>query len=162
MMKYADLPPFEVHLNLCIKYVQNTDRKFQLTFLQTKNGLIAFERIESAIRFLHKNPEFEVSDKFYGNNFPFLVGNYSNYHPQVVLDLDREKFPFSSTEISERSDFVDLPDHDWHAFSVFINESAKKGLYVSCIDDLTNKYYFATNTYEEILERFSVLRIMKL
>lgn len=166
-IKFKDLPSYK---ELVLKYAEYYTyfSKNLPIYLQQSKGFFAFEDFPQAYAFLKHNPEYEVSDAFYGSNFPFLRGNhiknyYNSYFSKIEICLTEKKFPFLLDDISDKCDFNlrynTTMDHN-EDFDKFIEESHEKGLYVSYMNRVSNKFYFATKNYEEILERFSVLRIM--
>lgn len=175
-MKFEDLPPFSEIINTRNELYcgeSKFDREICM-YHPAVHIYTSHASIHDAWKYLKSRPETEVSDAFFGNNFPFLAGNSTrensvSSHP-ITAVIIRDLHIFKN--------FEKLPEHvkrnscDFHLlpysnmgdkFKKFIEN---KEVFISVYKTypLRNKgyYYFATKTYDELVQRIGLMEMMEL
>lgn len=131
------------------------------------DGISSHSTFSDAYDFLKENPELEVRDDFFGNNFPFLYGahhfhyeNGNHLHHQTKTITIRHLKVFESISrdiIENNSDFN--PSHDSNApYLDFLISSHKAGLTVSTF----GLSCFTSVTYDDLLKKLNILEVMSI
>lgn len=125
--------------------------------------------IEHACEFMMKNPNLDVCDDFFGNNFPFLCVSaisektpFDRIHSTVTITglrvyRDRKVTvlqSISDCDVYHRYTNLNKKNEVW---TEFYTKSEKKGLYLSrCFAGLC----CATKTHDEIVSRLEAAEVM--
>lgn len=160
---HAEWPKYNIHLVNNVHLISNP----------ASISKMVFENIHAAFDFLRNNPELDVSDEFYGHNFPFLTGNYRvpRSHTNIAMDpvlavaidpvaIDRRNYMINHVLLEAACDFSsDTTIYQrTDEFTNFILKS--KGLQISFVYNSDKYYYFATRTYAEVIDRCNLTKLM--
>lgn len=189
-MKFKDLPPYDSIVKMVhkyygrthslgpiyLKYLNNSFMRSNLGYLD--KSYIGHKTLEASYYFLERNKELEVSDEFFGNSFPFLnltsIPVPSKSKKSFIIFLGHNYKGNDHLLYNEVCDFIyDKKIRSIHEdLNRFVLESNQKGLHISkskglnCpkgnrVSDIV-EFYFATKTYDELMDRFNVVNIMNI
>lgn len=159
-MQYKDLPPYEKIFKM-YHDLYPKENKNSLVFLHNNDNFFPFYGIDRAYDYLKNNRDFEVSDKFFRNNFPFLRGYHNDDSTSIktmTLVLKIEIFPNTSDGFENSYDFKMILGKGINDLMEFLEDAYQQGFYVSRM----GSYFFKTVTYEELLERFMCVKVMSI
>lgn len=180
-MRFSDLPSRQEILDLSNEYYNDLDIFSKHIYMSHQHRSSNFKHtfsehlsLSHAYAYLRDNPKIEVIDDFFGNNFPFIVGTHiTELVPHLSRRFKKDKSFYSNHGIIVKElRAVDLlnPRILLHGY-VINNESA----YTTTMSKVSRKYkycaehnlnsimhslYFEGNTYQEVLDKLDVTKIM--
>lgn len=167
-MKFKDLPSIKKIGKLYDSFYEVNSSG--LIYLYHSDESIYSEHgcVMNAYQYLERNPELEVSDTFFGNNFPFLSGggvrmesdSKMEYvvisHLSILQFIPKIELDFFSTNAQFGWKFNFSLDFEEN-YKNFV-DSKKRGLFISSIGG----HYFATKTHSELCDLVHIAQIMAL
>lgn len=159
-MKFEDLPSW-VDLLEIIDSLYNLNSLVHVNMVKNDGSIITSAGFLDAYTCLKNNPELEVQDDFFGNGFPFLQGwvkIISGLRPNTeagVIIHGLKVFRDARLEtLRQIHDFVIDYEIMENVYPVF----PKKGEHVSKF----SRYYFISSTYDELVEKIDIARIINM
>lgn len=161
-MRFKDLPPLEKIVELrdsfYSHYAFNTSGCSIFLHYNEEPKFSCSSTIDYSCNYLHMNPDFEVRDDFFGNNFPFLRGkqyrvpNKPETNFLVIYDL--QILRRTSRDVLKKS--CDVNIYEGKNVNDFLTSAIENDDYISMHSD----FYFATKTYDELVQRIEVASVM--
>lgn len=158
-MKFEDLPDYNEITRLYRK-IYTSFGSYQTHIVHPygfEEGVISFRSFNDAYCFLMDNPEMEISDSFFGNNFPFLCGIkvVFNMHAKLILQ-GLKIFDNIENEIIKINS-----NHHYQNIGLTIlqNQELNDRLSHLYIVDYAGSF-FHVSTYEELVDISCVMKIM--
>lgn len=180
-MRFKDLPSLEEILSYYDEvYCHDISYSYRYCYLlvhKTNDGgekmVTAHNTLNSAHDYLRFNPEVEVLDDFFGNNFPFLkcltlsmymdnlnTGVVFSHKTAIVISL---LSILRTTPMKHKHEFCDFDIlnrglYGFKNFEEFHDLILKQNKYLSTI----NTAYVASLTHDHLKERIDILKIMRM
>lgn len=179
MTCFKDLLPYDQVLEKFNSiYREDLGREFGTVLLRfreplsgTKSWIIPFNELYNAYEYLEHNPELEVSDDFFGNNFPFLLGSFKQFRiainniyidHEIVIVRELRVLDFLESKNMEKYEFArkecDFASYNQTCeyFHTFLHKADMEKKTIVSFGDI----HFAVLTYDELVEKMNFLEIM--
>lgn len=165
-MQFKDLPSYE-EIEKTFNKLYDYHGTYQIILINQDNYVTTYFKLHEAYYYLAHNPELEVRDDFFGNNFPFLYGWVHKFLFQeeivqspVILDLKVFK-EMSNSVLSESNDVKFIDDYSMIDFNStelhsLIKAFHEKTEYVSRFKGC----HFITPTYDNLVKRIEIAKVM--
>lgn len=170
-MKFEDLPSYEKVGVLYEKFYHGKHNDsiciIRVQLENDKDEYFSCKSLRAAYTFLKENPEFEICDNFFGNNFPFLRGELLSINGDLTLGFTLQITNLKLTHAHHNT--LDACGSEISDYDYNFSDSRIKDLYVFLSSiNLENKYVvrvysylFVVSSYDEFINRIDIAEVME-